>query len=199
MYQYLTIYLCWVLWCFVTFFMSEPRKRYTYSVVLLLFLILLPHELIIIDLPMNVAFLFLLAFSVLATIQSKLTIKQYFSILLISYLYAIYFIWRITSPILNDFSFVVMAVICGFLMLQICSRMIHQQMIIIIAGLSFGQLLYSIICRSYHLQYTINDTYFFSILFSILLLVAIQHSWEFIISKIENVVKMVEFKKRWNW
>ncbi|QGH34807.1 hypothetical protein GI584_12515 [Gracilibacillus salitolerans] len=198
MYQYLSIYLCWVLWCFVTFFMSKQGKRNTYSIVLLLFLILLPYEIIIIDLPMNGSFLFLLAYSVFATIQSNLTFKKYFSILLMSYLYAIYFIWRITSPILNDFSFITIAVISGFLLLQISSKNLHQQITILIAGVSFGQFLYSIICRSYYLQYTINDTHFFSILFSILLLMAIQHSWEYLIIKIENVVKMVEFRKRWN-
>ncbi|SFL84755.1 hypothetical protein SAMN04487943_104285 [Gracilibacillus orientalis] len=198
MYQYLTIYLCWVLWCFVTFFMSKQGKRNTYSIVLLLFLILLPYEIIIIDLPMNVAFLFLLMFSVVVTIQSKMSVKKYLSLLFMSYLYAIYFIWRITSPILNDFSFITIAVISGFLLLQIASRNIHQQITMLVAGISFGQFLYSIICRSYYLQYTINEIYFFSILFSILLLVTIQHSWEFLIAKVENVVRIVEFKKRWN-
>ncbi|WP_208587868.1 YphA family membrane protein [Gracilibacillus suaedae] len=198
MYQYLTIYLCWVLWCFVTFFMSKQAKRTTYSIVLLLFLILLPYEIIIIDMPMNVSFVFLLVYSVFTTIQSKLPFKKYFFILFLSYLYAIYFIWRITSPILNDFTFITIAVISGFLLLQISSKNIHQQIIILIAGVSFGQFMYSIICRSYYLQYTINETHFFSILFSILLLIAIQHSWEYIISKIENIVRIVEFKKRWN-
>ncbi|WP_018934342.1 YphA family membrane protein [Gracilibacillus lacisalsi] len=198
MYQYLTIYLCWVLWCFVTFFMSKQGKRNTYSIMLLLFLIFLPYEIIIIDLPMNVSFLFLLIYSVFTTIQSKLSFKKYFLILFFSYLYAIYFIWRITSPILNDFAFITIAVISGFLLLQISSKNIHQQIIILIAGVSFGQFMYSIICRSYYLQYTINETHFFSILLSILLLIAIQHSWEYLITKIENIVRIVEFKKRWN-
>ncbi|MGP4041352.1 YphA family membrane protein [Gracilibacillus sp. D59] len=198
MYQYLTIYICWVLWCFVTFFMSKHGKRNTYSILLLLFLILLPYKIIVMDLPLNVSFFLLLLYSFFSIVNSKLSFKKYFSILIISYLYAIYFIWRITSPILNDFSFIIIAVISGFLLVQIASRSTYQQITILIAGVSFGHFFYSLICRSYYLQYTINDTHFFSILFSILLLIAIQHSWEFLITKIENVVKMLEFKKRWN-
>nr|WP_235182534.1 hypothetical protein [Gracilibacillus boraciitolerans] len=74
----------------------------------------------------------------------------------------------------------------------------NVQILILIAGLSYGQVLLDVIFNSYNLQQTINYHYYFLILLFVLLLLSIQHSWEFLIVKIENRVTIIEFKKRWN-
>ncbi|WP_058307568.1 YphA family membrane protein [Gracilibacillus massiliensis] len=198
MYQFLIVWACWLLWCITTFFLSNKKIRFVYSMGLLLCLNLLPYQVIIIDLPMNVCFLFLLVYTSCGLIYQKLRIKKYLFILFISYMYAIYFLWRLTSPVLNDFAFILIAVVCVFLLTQFTSKEIYKQIIILTTGLTFGQLLFGLICLNYYLQYTISYHYYFIILFSVLLLIAIQHSWEYIIEKMESIIKVIEFKKRWN-
>ncbi|WP_425292873.1 YphA family membrane protein [Gracilibacillus kekensis] len=198
MYQFLIVWSCWLLWCIATFFLSNNKIRLLYSTGLLLCLILLPYQVIIIDLPLNVCFIFLLLYTSCGVIYQKLPIKKYLFILFISYMYAIYFLWRLTSPVLNDFAFILIAVVSVFLLTQFTSKNKYNQIIILITGLTFGQLLFGLICLNYFLQYTINYFHYFLILFAVLLLVAIQHSWEFVIEKIESIVKVIEFKKRWN-
>ncbi|UOQ47564.1 hypothetical protein MUN88_16090 [Gracilibacillus caseinilyticus] len=130
--------------------------------------------------------------------MTKFPVKRYLLVLFISYLYAVYFIWRITSPVLDENTFIMIAIISGFLLIHLFTKNKDEQITIIIAGCSFGQLFYLIICNSYHLQYTVNYETYFTIIFAILFIIAIQSCWEYIMIKIESFIKSLEYKKRWN-
>ncbi|GAB2574419.1 YphA family membrane protein [Gracilibacillus alcaliphilus] len=195
---YYTIYIAWVLWCLVTFFMKRSTLQYRYAVGLLMFIILLPYEVIIYQFPIRLAFLFLLCFSWALIIRLKLTWKQYGLIIMIGYLYSIYFIWRLTNPIFTDRFFIATAVILGFLIISICVRTLDQRISLAISGVCFGQLLYSLICHSYHLQYTIEPLYSFQILLTILLLLAVQQVWKYYAEKMEQQLQVIKMKKRWH-
>ncbi|WP_439644438.1 YphA family membrane protein [Gracilibacillus boraciitolerans] len=98
MYQIIIVWLCWLLWCFATFFLQKTKIRIIYAIGLLFCLILLPYQISIVDLPVNLSFL-VIVFSVsIGIIYSRLPLKKLFFILFIIYLYVIYFLWRLTSP-----------------------------------------------------------------------------------------------------
>ncbi|UOQ85893.1 YphA family membrane protein [Gracilibacillus salinarum] len=178
--------------------MAKSKDRLKYLVLLYLSLILLPIKLIIGDLPVNGLFLFLLIYAAVMIILTKFPLKKYLLILFISYIYAVYFIWRITSPVLDENTFIMIAIISGFLLIHLFTKNKDEQITIIIAGSSFGQFFYLIICTSYHLQYTVNYDIYFTIIFSILFIIAIQSCWEYLMIKIESFIKSLEYKKRWN-
>ncbi|MDX8046106.1 hypothetical protein SH601_08900 [Gracilibacillus sp. S3-1-1] len=150
------------------------------------------------DIPFHLSFLFLLLYSMFFAIRSRFTIKKYLYILLISYAYSIYFIWRMTSPIWNGAYFTIIAIAVLFLLIRKLTKRLNGQIAILLTAISFGHLLYCTICRSYHLQYTIDETQYYLILFAVILVLAIQHSWHYCVRKLEHYINLIELKKRWN-
>ncbi|WP_434059212.1 YphA family membrane protein [Gracilibacillus phocaeensis] len=195
---YYTIYLCWILWCCVTFFMNRSPIQYCCSISLLLFLVLLPHELILYDFPVQLAFVLLLFVGIVLAIHQQLRIKQYLLIAMMGYLYTIYFLWRLITPVFNDRTFIAAAVLIGVLILVFLSRDLMVQVTLLINAVCFGQLLYSLICYSYHLQYSMDPLYGFQIVLTILTVLTVRKCWLQGIRRIEQYIQALKIKKRWH-
>lgn len=198
MYEFIFLWLSWLLFCFPAFFMRRSVYRTFYMIGLLMVIILFPYYLAINGFLFSAGHLFILLWCTTAIIKFKLSWKNYILILFIAYIYTIYFLWRMTSPILDVSTFLIIAILASMGINQLIKASMHHKVYIWLSGMSYGHLLYTLICHSYHLQELKHHTYYFVLLSAILLIFAIQTAWKSWQLKIENWVQLIEKKKRWN-
>ncbi|SER13697.1 hypothetical protein SAMN04487944_101358 [Gracilibacillus ureilyticus] len=197
--EFIYLWILWLLWCLTTFFLTKTKIRTIYSLGILILIIFLPENSIVGELPLNSGIIFLIIYSSALLIITPLPLKKYLHILILSYLYVIYFVWYITSPILSGSYFIVIGLILAVILLQFFGKEFHERLLIWITGLSFGQILYTIICWSYGLEYTINYHHSYTLLCGVLILLSLQRVWSLLSRRVELFVKNMEAKKRWTY
>lgn len=198
MLEYISLWLGWFLFCFISFFMRRSVFRTSYIIGLLCIIIFFPYYFALDDFIFRMSHLFILLWCSIALIKLHFSWKHYTFVLLIAYLYTTYFLWRITSPILNDFSFLFIGLLCGILLIHWVKVAPHHKIYLWLSGISYGHLLLCLISSSYHLQNIRFDMHYYIFLFSIVFFLSIQNTWHHFLSKIETGVKILENKKRWN-
>lgn len=198
MYDFVFLWLSWLLFCFPSFFMSRSVYRTLYMIALLTIIILFPYHIGINGFVFSISHLFILTWCTIAFIKLKLALKNYIFVLFIAYIYTIYFLWKITSPVLDEYTFLIIAILACMTLNQFIKASLHHKIYMWVCGVSYGHLLYSLISHSYHLHDFKNASYYFILLLTILLFLAIQTSWKKWQFKIENWLQLLENKKRWN-
>ncbi|WP_163537667.1 hypothetical protein [Gracilibacillus sp. YIM 98692] len=194
---YIYIWLLWILWCVVTFYMDKSYTRTIYGLTILTLITTSPYQLIVFEIPINISTLFLLGLSIVLLVYYRFPIKQYVYIFFICYLFVIYFLWKLTSPIVSEALFYFFGVLIGYLVLKLASKSFAKQVVIWSIGMSLGQILYNAICSSYYLLYGINSDRFFLLYTLVLILLVLHYVWRLFLIRVENLVKWVEVKKKW--
>src|SRR5699024_11007886 len=99
---------------------------------------------------------------------------------------------------LNDLAFLVIGLLCGIFLIQWVKVPNHDKIYLWLSGISYGHLLLCLISYSYHLQNIRFEMHYYIFLFSIILFLSIKNTWYYFISKVENGIRILENKKRWN-
>ncbi|ENH97352.1 hypothetical protein J416_05038 [Gracilibacillus halophilus YIM-C55.5] len=194
--EYFYIWTLWILWCVVTFLLPKTSHRYYYGFGILVVITTAQINIIFNHIPINIAVIFIWIYSIIGFIYSKQHIKKYLYAIGISYLYASYFLWRLTSPIWEQQLFLLVGLILAFLLLQILAKNTHDRLFLWSIASSGGHLLYRIICSSYNVKMTVSDTDFFVLYSSVILLFIMHHTWISFIQRIEYTVNKFSYNKR---
>ncbi|KAB8138497.1 hypothetical protein F9U64_04930 [Gracilibacillus oryzae] len=197
--EFIYIYILWLLWCLTTFFFNKTKLRTVYSLGILLLIICVPYTTVIGEITLNSGVILLVFYSFGLLMMLSMPMKKYLYTLLFAYLYVIYFVWYITNPILSYPYFMLIGIIVATIVLQIFERDFHQRILIWITSLAFGQVLYTLICWSYSLEFTINYHDYYILFCSVLLLLCLINIWLLLLKRMELVIQGIESKKRWTY
>jgi hypothetical protein len=194
--DYVYLWLLWILLCLITFFMEQSKERSLYLIGCLITICVLPYQMNIHLFTIQITHIWVLLFSHLLLIGIQLKIRQYFYIILIAYIYTIYFLWYLTSPVFSHIAFLIFGIIGAILLLYWTGDTFHQKVRIWLSSIAIGQALYMCICASYYLESSYSYEYFYAFFTIVITILSIFEIWNVLLKKVEHYLQIIEAKKR---
>ena len=157
-------YYCWLLWLLIYFFLPLSRVRTVMIIWILVFILTSQLHVSIGAVQVSLSFIILL----IGTLVLFGLSHDRFYDLMISFIcmisYAGLLMWEKTAPVLF---FIPSTIIIPFLIavsILLLIHSFHHRMIVVVIGLSFGQLLYELILMMYSLNDSIGNYFYMNYL-----------------------------------
>lgn len=179
-------WICWIFWIITTFFMGKGRKRTLLSCLILIIIACSSLQLSIKNFPISVAMIILLFVSLLMQGKLKGMVYHSFSSFIVAVGYTAILLWENSVPywfILPRY--IIIPVLIVFL-ITLLTKNVRNRLVIGLAGMVFGEFMYSLILGSYAIPEMAGEMEFFDCL---LLVITLIISLDFVV-KIKNSIAL---------